>query len=65
MRGAKGGKSDKCMGVSQLSRGHVPGLPPKVYAYVDLRIIASLIFMNRINDSRTRTVHYTLLYRLT
>src|SRR6218665_3786444 len=28
-RGQKGVKSDKCMGVSQLLRRHVPGLPPK------------------------------------
>jgi len=26
--GAKGGKSEKCMGISQLFGGHVPGLPP-------------------------------------
>ena len=27
-------KSDKCMNVSQLLGGRVPGQPPKVYAYV-------------------------------
>jgi len=26
-------KSDKCIGISQLLGEHVPGLPPKVYAY--------------------------------
>ena len=31
--GQKVVKSDKCMGVSQLLGGHVPVLPPKVYAY--------------------------------
>jgi len=31
--GQKVVKSDKCMGVSQLFGGHVPGLLPKVYTY--------------------------------
>src|SRR6218665_2442844 len=34
--GQKVVKCDKCMGISQLLGRHVPGLPPKVYAYGQL-----------------------------
>jgi len=41
--GGKGGKSQKCMGVSQLLGGHVPGSSPKVYAYGHLESPTTLM----------------------
>src|SRR6218665_2190502 len=63
--GQKVVKCDKCTGISQLLGRHVPGLPPKVYAYGQLGATCLWPVVKTALTNIQTSIHCTTLYRQT